>query len=97
MSLDNVSIQQCIRTHTPLQVDQISRLEFTQIGFDKRLVDRSYGIARCIQLDNSQTDSIMSNALINTQFVRKRGFNGNVLIALIFTDGNDTSCSFNDS
>ena len=72
MSLDNVTIKSATEEHTSLEIDKVPYSELTEVRAIQSLLNSCHGVGLCVVGYDSETYSVVSNALVNLEFVGER-------------------------
>ena len=97
MPLHDVAVQPAVEYHAALHVDQVTRLELSQIGAVECLAHGCYGILAVLYLHHCEAHAVVCHALVYLQFLYKRAREGEVHVVLLCSDGLHTGHSFDDT
>lgn len=97
MALNDMSVEPAIHHHATLHIDMVANLEQTEVRSVKRFFHRRDGISPVLNLHHSEANAIVSDALVDGQFIYKRALEVEINIFLIFIDAHDSGKFFYDT
>jgi hypothetical protein len=98
VALDNVAVEPSVHNHAALHIHLIADFQFAEIAALESFLHSSDSVrAIAWELDNSETNAIVRNTLVDFQLVSEAAPQSNVQITAIVLQGHNSSRFLNNS